>query len=139
MNVMKIGFVDTNILVYAADNTGQDPRKTQIARGLILQPSLCLSVQVLNEFVATARNPKKLNLTRKREARWIREWLDFQVAPLTRHTFEKSLEIHLTFGFSHWDSLILAAAWESGCDQLYSEDLQSGQRIGNLQIVNPFL
>lgn len=139
MNVMKIGFVDTNILVYAADNTGQEPRKTQIARELILQPSLCLSVQVLNEFVATARNPKKLNLTRKREARWVREWLDFQVVPLSGSTFERALEIHLTFGFSHWDSLILAAALASGCDLLYTEDLQSGQRIGNLQIVNPFL
>jgi predicted nucleic acid-binding protein len=136
---MKKGFVDTNILVYAADSTGQDPRKTQIARELLLQPALSLSVQVLNEFVATARNPKKLNITRKREAKWIREWLAFQVVPLTRFTFEKALEIHLTFGFSHWDSLILTAALESGCDLLYSEDLQSGQRIGNLQIVNPFL
>ena len=136
---MKRGFVDTNILVYAADSTAQDPRKTQIARELLLQPALSLSVQVLNEFVATARNPKKLNLSRKREAKWIREWLAFQVVPLTRPTFEKALEIHLTFGFSHWDSLILAAALESGCDLLYSEDLQSGQRIGSLQIVNPFL
>jgi predicted nucleic acid-binding protein len=136
---MKRGFVDTNILIYAADSTGQDPRKTQIARELILQPALSLSVQVLNEFVVTARNPKKLNLTRKREAGWIREWLNFQVMPLAIPTFEKALEIHLIYGFSHWDSLILAAALESGCDILYSEDLQTGQLIGNLQIINPFL
>lgn len=139
MNVMKKVFLDTNILVYAADSTRQDPRKTQIARALILQSALCISVQVLNEFVATARNPKKLNLTRQREAKWIREWLAFQVVPLTRPTFEKALETHLTFGFSHWDSLILASALESGCDLLYSEDLHSGQRLNNLQIVNPFL
>ncbi len=38
-----------------------------------------------------------------------------------------------------FDSLILASALEAGCQILYSEDLQDGQRIENqLMIVNPF-
>jgi predicted nucleic acid-binding protein len=34
--------------------------------------------------------------------------------------------------------LIIAAALESGCTRLYSEDLQHGQQIEGLIIENPF-
>jgi predicted nucleic acid-binding protein len=43
------------------------------------------------------------------------------------------------YGFSNWDSLILAAALEHSCTCLYSEDLHHGQIIeGCLTIINPF-
>jgi predicted nucleic acid-binding protein len=43
------------------------------------------------------------------------------------------------YQYSYFDSLILASALEAGCQILYSEDLQDGQRIENqLMIVNPF-
>jgi predicted nucleic acid-binding protein len=43
------------------------------------------------------------------------------------------------YRFSYWDSLILAAALESTCSFVYSEDLQDGQRIENrLTVINPF-
>ena len=39
-----------------------------------------------------------------------------------------------------YDSLIVAAAQEAGCDTVYSEDLQHGQVVGpGLTVVNPFL
>lgn len=37
-----------------------------------------------------------------------------------------------------YDSLILAAALESRCTILYSEDFQHEQRFGDLRIKNPF-
>jgi predicted nucleic acid-binding protein len=37
-----------------------------------------------------------------------------------------------------YDALIVAAAMEAGCKLLYSEDLQSGRRFGDLRIENPF-
>jgi predicted nucleic acid-binding protein len=44
------------------------------------------------------------------------------------------------YGFSFYDSLIVASALEMKCDVLYSEDLQNGQQIGKqLTIVNPFI
>jgi predicted nucleic acid-binding protein len=39
---------------------------------------------------------------------------------------------------SWYDALIVAAAMEGGCSLLYSEDLQSGRRFGDLRIENPF-
>jgi predicted nucleic acid-binding protein len=46
--------------------------------------------------------------------------------------------LRATHRFSYWDSLIVAAALESRCAVLYSEDLQDGQIVdGTLTIKNP--
>ena len=39
---------------------------------------------------------------------------------------------------SFWDSLVVQAAIEAGCERLYSEDLNAGQKFGSVTIVNPF-
>jgi predicted nucleic acid-binding protein len=136
---MPNAFVDTNILVYAADESTPKGRKTVIARELLRQPGLHFSVQVLNEFVASARHPGKLNLPRERERRWLEGWLQLPVASLTAETFLRALAIHARYQVSHWDSLILAAAVESGCSIVYSEDLNHGQEYAGIRVVNPFL
>ena len=48
--------------------------------------------------------------------------------------------LHLTgrYRLSWYDALIVAAAMEAGCHTLYSEDLQDGQKFGELRIENPF-
>ena len=40
---------------------------------------------------------------------------------------------------SHWDALIIAAAIHQDCEILLSEDLQHGQVIEGVRVVNPFL
>jgi predicted nucleic acid-binding protein len=40
---------------------------------------------------------------------------------------------------SFWDALVMEAALAGGCDRLWTEDLQHGQRVRDLTIVNPFL
>jgi predicted nucleic acid-binding protein len=58
--------------------------------------------------------------------------------PVRVNTVMKAWEIKLRYGFSYWDSLIVATALEADCETLYSEDLQHGQVLeGQLQIVNP--
>lgn len=49
-----------------------------------------------------------------------------------------AIDLHRLYSFSIWDALIIRAATISGCRRLYSEDLQAGFRIENLEIVNPF-
>jgi predicted nucleic acid-binding protein len=39
---------------------------------------------------------------------------------------------------SHWDGLIVAAATLAQCETLCSEDMQHGQVIGTVKVVNPF-
>ena len=59
--------------------------------------------------------------------------------PITESTLLGAIDIHTGLGFSFWDSLIIKAALETGCDTIYTEDMQHGQVIeGRLTIVNPF-
>lgn len=136
---MPTAFVDTNILVYAAQETDPLPAKSRKARELLLERDLCLSVQVLNEFVVNARHPMKLNLSPTEEQDWVSHWLQLRILPLTTETFVSALEIHLRHGLSHWDSLIMATANAAGCDILYSEDFNHRQHYGGTRVVNPFM
>jgi predicted nucleic acid-binding protein len=129
----KPPFVDTNVLVYAA--LENDPR-SEPARAL-LATAVIFSVQALNEFVSAAR---KL----RREWSEIQEALAFLEAicpaptPLTLATHRLALEIAQRFGYYIFDALMIAAALEASSETLYSEDLQDGQKIGELTIRNPF-
>jgi predicted nucleic acid-binding protein len=59
--------------------------------------------------------------------------------PITPATILAALTVAERYGFSHYDSLIVATALEAGCSTLYSEDMQHGQLIDNrLTIINPF-
>ena len=49
-----------------------------------------------------------------------------------------AIELQRKSRLSFWDSLVLQAAIDSGCDKLYTEDLNAGQHIGSVTIVNPF-
>jgi predicted nucleic acid-binding protein len=50
------------------------------------------------------------------------------------------VDIAERYGFSVYDSMIIAAAKGAGCTTLFSEDLQHRQVIdGTLTIRNPFL
>jgi len=129
-------FFDTNVLIYAvAKNDGRSSKAEELlaAGGIV-------SVQSLNEFVAVAR--RKLNMSWKET----REFLDV-ISILCPDPVAISVEIHRTalvvaekYGYSIYDSLIIAAALESGCQTLYSEDLQTGQVVSRqLTIKNPFL
>ncbi len=114
------------------------PRNTSIARELLRQRDLWISVQVLNEFTINARRADKLDLTPQQEWKWQRRLLLFSIVPLTVETFQSSLALHARFQISHWDALIVASALESGCETLYSEGLNDGQDYDGVRVVNPF-
>lgn len=133
-------FVDTNILVYAHDVDAGEKRRTAAARleRLWDEQAGTLSVQVLQEFfvnatrkiaepVATAQAREVLRLYRA----WVRQ--DTSVDTVLRAT-----EIAELARLSFWDSLIVAAAEEAGCEELLSEGMGHGQQVAGLRIVNPF-
>ena len=61
-----------------------------------------------------------------------------QVQPSAKR-YRPDLQLSERFGFSFYDSLVVAAALEAGCHRLLTEDLQNGQRVDTLTIENPFL
>lgn len=134
-------FIDTNLFVYQLE--GLDTRKAGIANELIERGiatrTACISFQVIQECVNTAIRKAEVRLTEDEMRRYLEDVLAplYRVQPSVR-LYGKSLDIHARYRFSFYDSLIIAAAMEAGCKNLYSEDLQHGQRIEGVTIVNPF-
>jgi predicted nucleic acid-binding protein len=128
-------FFDTTILIYAIS---EGDARTSIAEELIAAGG-CLSVQVLNEFAAVAKRKLKMSWSEIAEALDAARALCDPPLPLTVEIHEAALRIAERYGYHIYDSLILAAALDAGCDVLYSEDMQDGQKIDSLTIRNPFL
>ena len=98
-----------------------------------------VSVQVLNEFTAVAR--RKLQMPWAEVAEAVEAFLVLCPSPvaLTLEIHQAARAIAEKDGFNIYDALVIAAALEAGCDVLYSEDFQDGQRIeGKLTMRNPF-
>jgi predicted nucleic acid-binding protein len=99
--------------------------------------SAVLSLRVLREFFAAAT--RKLALSAE-DARWrVQLYSRLEVIAETTEDQLAAIDLHRLHGHAIWDCLILRAALQAGCVVLYSEDLQHGQGIDGLEIVNPFL
>jgi predicted nucleic acid-binding protein len=131
-------FFDTNILVYAVDHA--DPIRQRIAAGLLREAlekgGPVISTQVMLEFRAVATRRKLL--TGEGITRFLRGLTGANVVAADLEFIWKTFETQERFGFSVWDAAIVHAALEARCDVIYTEDLQHGQRIDSLEIVNPF-
>lgn len=133
---MSDSFIDTNIVIYSLS---QDAIKQTMAITLLAQ-SPVTSVQVLSETANVMR--KKLGFgVPAVEAVVDRIALACaRVQPLSVSTLKYGLDLSKRYGFSHYDSLIVASALEAGCVELYSEDMQNGLVVDQqLTIINPFL
>jgi predicted nucleic acid-binding protein len=135
-------FLDTNIFVYSFDDT--QPEKKARALNLIAEAlqtnNGVVSTQVIQEFLNVAT--RKFSVPMKPEDGKV--YLRKVMHPLC-HVFpdldlyQTALDILQKTGYSFYDSLILSGALRGECAILYSEDLQSGQQIDGLKIVNPFI
>jgi predicted nucleic acid-binding protein len=127
-------FADTNVVVYAF---AKDDAKVAIAEG-ILEKQPTISVQVLSEFLNVCRIKLGMDIpTRHKLAAELIAGCN--VVTLDARVVEKAMEIEAQAQISYWDALIVAAALLSGCDTLYTEDLESGRTFeGRLTVVNPF-
>ncbi|MCB0615437.1 MAG: PIN domain-containing protein [Lewinellaceae bacterium] len=130
-------FLDTNILIYCYTST--EPDKLAKAQAVASLPNVVISTQVLKELANVLR--KKFNLDWPSIQATLNEVENnFEVCANTALLIRHACSIADRYGFSFYDSLIIAASLESGCTILYSEDLQNGQVIENtLTIKNPFL
>ena len=126
-------FIDTNVLIYAhgADEKSETARQTILAGGVI-------SVQVLNEFAAVLRRKFRLEWDVIADALAdVRAALG-PVRPVDVEIHLSAVSLARSHGFSFYDALIVASALAAGCDTLLTEDLQAGQRVAGLTVVNPF-
>src|SRR5438067_35373 len=131
-------FFDTNILVYAVDPT--DRRRRDAAREAVSRAlrdgTFVLSTQVMQEFYYTVI--RKSLLGHDEAVQLLRQWARGPVVTSTPGLLWAAFELRLRHQLSLWDALIVQAALDAGCARLFTEDLQHGMRIGDLEIVDPF-
>lgn len=127
-------FLDTNVLIYAVLDEGP---KVETAQFLVASGAV-VSVQVLNEFAAVARRKFDKTWAEILEALEVVRALVGEITPLTVDVHDTALAISARLDYGVYDAMIIAAAVGAGCDVLYSEDMQDGQVIDDVRIVNPF-
>ena len=127
-------FFDTNILLYLLSN---DDAKADRAEELLGAGGV-VSIQVLNEFTSVATRKLSMPIAEVREVlNTVRAIC--RVDPLTVEIHDRGLDIVERYRFSLYDAMIVASALLGECPTLYSENLQSRQRIDDqLTIINPF-
>ena len=128
--------LDTNILIYAFGH--QDDERKQISKDIITKCNI-ISLQAVNETVYVLQKKFRFPLN---EVEKIISFLKqkFIISDLNMQTLDQTVKIAAQYGFSFWDSMMIAAALENHCSILYTEDLNNNQLIENrLRIVNPFI
>lgn len=131
-------FIDTNIVVYADDVAY--PEKQAIAAALIANAyaagDAVISTQVMQEYYNAAVN--KLNMDAALAVERLRFFARFEVVSTTPQLVIVATDLHRLKRLSFWDALILQSAMSSGCHTLYSEDMNHGEIVNGVEIVNPF-
>ncbi len=131
-------FIDTNVLVYA--EASDEPAKQRIALDLLKElfetTSGVLSTQVLQEYCNVAI--KKLKLPPAHIRAQLDLYEQFEVVHVTPAIIRAGLDLHQTRSVSFYDAIVLASAQTAGCSVLLSEDMNAGELVGGVRVVNPF-
>lgn len=131
-------FLDTNILVYSLDQS--DPAKRDKCRGhirnLTKENNAVISTQVMQEFYVAAT--KKLNADPLLIKDIIASLERIEAVVVTPTLIKEAIDCAIINRLSFWDALIITAAESAQCNMLLTEDLNDGQIIRNVRIVNPF-
>ena len=138
---MTAVFVDTNVLIYSEDGRVPEKQAQALAwlRVLWQRRAGRLSNQVLNEFYTNVTRKIKPPMQPGDARAEVRRYQRWQPWAIDHPTVETAWSVESRFGFSYWDALIVASAQTLGCRYLLSEDLQHGQVVDSVQILNPFL
>lgn len=132
-------FADTNVLLYSVSTVPEETAKARMAKALLANRDIALSVQVLQEFYVQATRASRTNrLTHDEAVGFIRTWRRFLTQELSLSVLDDALALKSRFQISYWDAAFLAAARAAGCTEVLSEDLNEGQDYGGVIIVNPF-
>ncbi len=133
-------FVDTNVLLYAYDASAGDrheqaqhlvARLARARRGVV-------SIQVLQEFYVNAVSKIAKPLTIDEAVARMNAFGRWPVHSPLAVDVGAAVELARVHTISFWDAMIVRSASEMGCARLWTEDLNSSQRIAGVLISNPF-
>lgn len=130
-------FIDTNLWIYLYSNEEKGNKIKQLVDDNFI--NITVSTQVLGEIFHTIT---RKGFKDKEDAKQIVLSLSksFNIFEILYPCIVRAIDICVNYGYSYWDSLIVAASLESNCSILYTEDMHHGQAIEDrLRIINPFV
>jgi predicted nucleic acid-binding protein len=136
------GFVDTNILIYAACGAVDDPVKYTRAWEIIGDGNYAISGQVMAEFYVnvTKKDERKkfIPLEPEQAIAWVDQLASQPVVPVDHMIVQEAVGLSQRYRISYWDAALIAAAEAINAKTLYTEDLNHGQKYGSVTVINPF-
>jgi predicted nucleic acid-binding protein len=135
---MGLAFLDTNVLVYSVDS--DEPAKRARALELLAPESefdgFVCSVQVLGEFFNASR--RKLGMSVEDARVGVERYAELARGSIDRELVSAAIALCAEKSISYWDALIVAAAARARATTLLTEDLNDGEELLGVKIVNPF-
>lgn len=135
-------FADTNLLVYAYDNS--EPVKQTRALNILHQLTInylgVISTQVLAEFFVTITrkivSPIPIPDAHRRIENYLQSWM---VVDVTGMIVLEAVRGVRDYQFNFWDAQIWAAARLNQVPIVFSEDFKIGTTVEGVRFLNPFV
>lgn len=100
-------------------------------------PGVSSSTQVLQEtFVASTR---KLGIEPLKVRAVLESLQSLETVTITPELIFTAIECSQSNQLSFWDALVVTAAAHAGCDTIWTEDLNAGQLLQGVRVVNPLI
>ncbi|MBM3756635.1 MAG: PIN domain-containing protein [Acidobacteria bacterium] len=134
-------FFDSNVLIYAFDSeAGQRGERARTLLGMAARTGAgVLSYQVFQELISVMQKKYRVKpSTAEMKQILAKTRKDFLVVESSGELLASALDFRERFNFSWYDSLIVAAARQTECEVLVSEDMHDGLDIDGMRIINPF-
>jgi predicted nucleic acid-binding protein len=133
-------FVDTNVLVYAFEKS-DSPKKRAAGRlitALMNENRLSLSTQILQELFVILTRKAAERCTGEEALAVLDDLAAWPLVVVDYAAIRAAVELAGQTSISFWDALVVIAAARSGASVLYTEDLNHGQEILGVRVLNPF-
>ncbi len=131
-------FVDTNVLLYADDQSAGPKRERALAllSELAAASRLVISTQILQEYFVVAT--RKLGVPAEMARKKVEALAVLDVVLVRPELILAAVDLHRLHKLSFWDALVVRCAAAAGCARILTEDLQDGAVIDGVRIENPF-
>ena len=134
--------VDTNILVYAYDNSDpkKQPRALTTLNQLFDTNRGIISTQILGEFfiTVTRKIPDPLTIEEGINSlqNYIRAWTIVEITPMIILEAARGVK---DYQLNFWDAQVWATARLNQIGVIYSEDFNTGSFLEGVQFINPLV
>ena len=135
-----LGFVDTNVLVYAFDRSGSAKQRAaqRLLNELMEQDRLRVSTQVLQEVYVTLTRKARACCSSGEALAVLEDLAAWPLMVVDYGAIRAAVRLGEQAKLSFWDALVVVAAARSGAAVLYTEDMNDGQEILGVRVRNPF-